>query len=289
MNSSVKIVLALSMTIGFWASAFVGIRFSLGAYHPGSLALLRFLIASLCMILLYSYSSDYKRPDLRDAIEMALLGVAGIGVYNLALNVGELTVSAGIASFIIGLIPLLTIILSYFFLSERVNAKVCLGVLISVVGMVIISVGEHDGVSFNLGTCYVFIATLMGAAYTVIQKKYLRRYPPIVVTAYVIWGGTVMLSIFTLELSHDIIYAPWSATLAVVYMGIFPAAIAYLCWSYVLSHMSASRASIYLYVLPFVSTVMGAIFLQEYPSALSMTGGIIALIGAAVAVRFRAK
>src|SRR5436190_2069276 len=104
-----------------WASAFVGIRAGLqGGYHPGPLALLRFTVASVfTLCLLPLLPAQRQRIRLRDKLRLFLIGVLGLGCYNLALNYGEVAVTSGIASFIISLSPVVTLIFAALFLSER--------------------------------------------------------------------------------------------------------------------------------------------------------------------------
>ena len=128
---SLKVKLALLLTLLFWASAFVGIRLGLSAYSPGALALLRFISASLIMILVYYRFPREPAMSWSIRIRIALIGIGAIGIYNLCLNIGEVTVSAGIASFVIGLMPVLTILLSVFFLKEHLNFYVWIGIGIS--------------------------------------------------------------------------------------------------------------------------------------------------------------
>ncbi|WP_408605517.1 DMT family transporter [Legionella tunisiensis] len=126
-----------------------------------------------------------------------MLGVAGIGIYNICLNYGELSVSAGVASFVIGLIPVVTIVLSVLFLQERPTPAVWGGILISFIGLLFLIIGEEsNSASMTSGVLVILIATFMGAFYTVAQKRYLRNYHPVAVTAWIIWGGTLMLLIF---------------------------------------------------------------------------------------------
>lgn len=285
--SSFKVNVAILITLLLWASAFVGIRIGLSAYTPGALALLRFLVASVCMFFIHRYFAHTNKIPWRARLQIMLLGVAGIGIYNICLNVGEMTVSAGVASFVIGLIPVMTIFLSIVFLKERPNALVWLGVAISFIGLLGILSGESATLAPDSGVLIILVSALMGGIYNVWQKKFLRDYHPAVITAWVIWGGTVMLLGFAPDLYREIGPAHTEATLAAIYMGIFPAAIAYVAWSYVLDNMTASIASAYLYALPVLSTVMGFCLLGERPSALSLSGGVIALFGALLASRAR--
>jgi drug/metabolite transporter (DMT)-like permease len=281
-SSSWKTYYCLAITIVLWASAFVGIRIGLAEYNPGALALLRFLTASIVMLLIYFRLPNRQTPTFNELVNLLMLGVCGIGIYNIALNYGELSISAGIASFIVGLMPVFTIGLSVVLLKEAFNHRIWHGIGVSMVGMVLIAYSQHaDNVSMK-GIFYVLVATFMGAFYTVMQKRFLSKFHPIEVTSFIIWGGTLIMLYYSPALVHEITKAKLSATVIAIYMGIFPAAIAYVAWSHVINNIPASKASIYLYLLPLVSTVMGIFFLHEIPPLLSIIGGLIALIGALV-------
>ncbi len=289
MQSTLKVNLALFMTIILWASAFVGIRIGLTAYSPGALGLLRFLVASACMAVIYNRMCLLTRMPWSDRLQLLALGIAGIGLYNVCLNYGEITVSAGMASFIIGLMPVITIVMSMLFFDEQQGRAVWFGIVISLSGLFLMTLGEHSQHSMVVGVMEILVSAFMGAMYTLMSRRFLKRYHPVAVTAWVMWGGTLMLMMFLPDLLREIAVARLESTLAVVYMGVFPAALAYVAWSYVLNHFSASRASMYLYALPLVSTLMGYFFLHEVPGKLSMIGGIIALAGAIIANRFRGQ
>jgi len=66
---------------------------------------------------------------------------------------------------------------------------------------------------------------------------------------------------------------------AIAYLGIFPAAIAYMSWTYVLSRISTAKAANYLYLVPFLAIAIAWIWLKELPSLLSVIGGIVTLTG----------
>lgn len=282
---SLKVKAGLFCAIFLWASAFVGIRMGLSSYSPGSLALFRFLIASVIMGLIYCRQSSGHEIPWSVRLQLALLGVAGIGVYNVCLNYGEQTVSAGVASFVIGLTPALTVLFSVLFLGERPGRSVYWGILISLSGLALMVLAGSNGASVGYGVLMVFIAALTSAAYCLLQKKYLQHYHPAAVTAWIIWGGTVSMLMFASSLWQEFSVASSLATWAVIYLGVFPAALAYLAWSYVLKALSASNASIYLYSMPVISSLLGLIVLHEQLSSLSLCGGFLAMVGAFYASR----
>jgi drug/metabolite transporter (DMT)-like permease len=286
---SVRVNCIIIIVIVLWSSAFVGIRFGLGGYSPGALAFLRFLVASLCMIIIYLSSGIKKRVLWKDRLQLIFAGMAGIGVYNICLNYGELSVSAGIASFVVGLMPVITVVLSQIIFREKLASGVWYGICISVLGLALLAIGEHTVVGMQQGILAILISALMGAILTIIQKQFAAIYHPVAVIAWIIWGGTLLLSIFLPEMWQQIRVAKLQTTAAVIYMGIFPAALAYLAWGYVLKHVSAVHAALTLYALPIVSTLMGFFFLHEQPSLRSLLGCSITLLGAFIANRAQVR
>ncbi|MGQ3888133.1 DMT family transporter [Legionella sp. CNM-1927-20] len=278
-----KVNCAIVCALLLWSSAFVGIRFSLESYTPGPLALLRFIVASVCMGIIYLRLPNKNKIPWLIRLQLLLIGVGAIGIYNICLNIGELTISAGIASFIIGINPVLTILLSIILFKEHTHFGIWVGVGISMFGLLLIALSGRNTAIHIEGVLIVFVSTIMSAIYNITQGYYLKTYHPIVVTSWVIWGGTLFLLYFLSDLRQEFFKASFEATLVVVYMGIFSAALAYLCWGYVLANVPVSKASIYTYALPLCSTALGFLLLGEKPSAMSFVGGVIALAGAFIA------
>ncbi|MFT4060030.1 MAG: DMT family transporter [Legionella sp.] len=284
-----KIGCGIMIAILLWASAFVGIRIGLSGYSPGALALFRFLVASVFITVIYYGQRVKKSVSWKDRIQLLIAGMAGIGVYNICLNYGELSVSAGIASFIMGLMPVLTVLLAFIFLQEKLSRGVWLGIFISILGLGILAIGDYSEPGVQQGILAILISALMGAILTIIQKQFTRTYHPVAIISWVIWGGTLLLLIFTPNLIQEIKTASWQTTASVVYMGIFPAAIAYLAWGYALKYLSAANASVTLYAMPLVSAFLGFILLNEQPSMRSLLGCSITLFGAFIAHRFQTQ
>ncbi len=282
-NSRVKLAVIVGVTL--WASAYVGIRIGLHGYTPGCLALFRYAVASLTIFLLYYTVPKKIKPAAKDILPLIITGLAGITLYNIFLNYGEMTVPAGIAGFIIGLVPVFVIIIAVIFLKEKVNRFTVVGVVISLMGLFCIAIGEMEHTKFDFGVVEILGSAILGSIYVTVQKPLLRKFNAIEVVAFAIWIGTFFLLPYLPKLIQQIPQAPLSATLAAVYLGIFPAAIAYAAWSYALKHLPATRVTTNLYFVPFLATLLGWLVIGEVPNRLSLLGGIIALCGAFVATR----
>ncbi len=274
-----KTKFALVLAIFLWASAFVGIRAGLRVYSPEGLALLRYLVASACMAIVYFRLPQKSALRLFDILALLAIGAVGIGMYNLTLNYGELSISSGMTSFITSQSPIITSIFAILFFGEKFNFARCMGFIVSILGVAFIALGEMGSLKWDMGIAYVLLATLAAGFYPVLQKPFLKKCHAIEATTYIIWGGTLFLAIYAPHLQQDLLTASMSATLTAIYLGIFPAAMGYVAWSYVLADISASRAVSFLYFTPFLATFFGWLYLDEIPVVISLFGGLLAIGG----------
>ena len=276
---------AVAGTVVLWASAFVGIRAALADYSPFHLALLRFLVASL-FLAVFAALGRVRWPAIQDLPRIIATGFFGIGIYNLALNYGAMTVSAGSTSFIISTAPIMTALLSIFFLGEKINRIGWAGMLLSFCGVNLIAFGEGGSLKFETGAVFVFFSAICTSIYFVIQKPLLARYGSFEVASYSIWVGTAVMLTFLPGLAAAVQGARLAGTLTVVYLGVFPAALAYFFWAYVLARFPASRSVSFLYLIPVVATLLAYLILHEMLSPLSLTGGGLSLTGVIILNRF---
>jgi len=270
--------LALLTSLMLWASGFIGIRVALTAYSPSHLAVLRFLAAS-ATILVYALIAGVRPPARKDLPYILLMGFISITVYHVALNAGERTVTAGAASMLVASAPIFAALLARVALHERLRVWGWIGIAISFAGVSFIAIGEGGGLRVSQGAFLVLIAAISTGFSVVLQKHYLKTYNVTDFSTHLILAGTLFLLVFLPGLGTAIRQAPLKPTLAVVYLGVFPATIAYLTWGYVLQRIPASIAASSFYTIPIFAIFLGWVVLREVPSALSIVGGALAFAG----------
>jgi len=280
-GTDAKAVAAAIATLVVWSSAFAGISVVVGpggGYGPGQAALLRFLVASATMGVV-AVVTKMRLPKLEDLPRIALAALFGITIYHLCFTFGETRVSAGASALIIASGPIWTALLAVFFLGERFNGWGWGGVALAFTGVAAIALGEGGGMHFEPMALLIMLASFSTAIYFVIGKKPLRTYSSLEFTSYVIWIGVLPMLYFLPGLIQQLPAAPASSTWTIVFLGIFPGALAYFLWSYALARMPASTTASFLYAQPVLATFVAWIWQGVVPGPVTLVGGAFALAG----------
>ena len=277
MFSRFQLPLAVGVSVVAWATAWVSIRVAVTAYTPAQLALGRYLVASAILLPLILR----RRPRFHKSDWPRILGAGlfGFTLYNLCLNAGEATITAGAAALIGSTIPVLSTLSALIFLGERVNSRVWSGSAFALAGVALIAWGEEKGIGFGAGAFLVMGAAICAALYNTLQKPLLRTYAALDVTAAAIFCGTILLVPLGGGLAGAVETAPLAATLNLLLLGAFPGALGYVLWMWCLAQMPIAKLMNYLYLVAPLSVLMGWLFLGELPSNLGLVGGAITLGG----------
>jgi drug/metabolite transporter (DMT)-like permease len=280
-------IVAVSVTLVFWASAFVAIRHLGQDFTPGSLSLGRLLVGALALGLVAAPQLKGKpKPTGREWASIVTIGVLWFGIYNVSLNEGEHHVDAGTASMLLQVSPIIIAVLATVFLSEKFSPYLAVGLGLAFAGVVLIGTADSDGGNRDLvGVLLCVVAAIVYSISVILQKPLVARLSALVVTWLACTVGAIVCLPFAGQLVDDVRAAPTSSILWVVYLGVFPTAIAFTTYAYALRHMSASNLGVTTYLVPPITIVMGLVFLSETPPSIAYAGGVLALLGVAVARR----
>ncbi|MEU3747617.1 MULTISPECIES: DMT family transporter [Streptomyces] len=291
-NRTSRLALAAAgVTVVLWASAFVSIRSAGAAYSPGALALGRLLAGTLVLglVLLIRREGLPPRAAWRGILVSGLLW---FGVYMVVLNWGEQEVDAGTAAMVVNIGPILIALLGARFLKESLPPRLVAGMAVSFAGAVAVGLsmsggsegsgGSSGAQTSALGVVLCLIAAAAYAGGVVAQKPALAHGSALQVTTFGCLVGAVACLPFAGQLVEEAGRAPLSATLNMVYLGVFPTALAFTTWAYALARTTAGRMGATTYAVPALVVLLAWLFLGELPGALTLAGGALCLAGVAV-------
>jgi len=133
-----------------------------------------------------------------------------------------------------------------------------------------------------LGVLLCVVAAMAYAAGVVSQKPGLRHASALQMTTFGCLIGAVACLPFAGQLVSQLGRAPLSATLNMLYLGLFPTALAFTTWAYALARTTAGKMGATTYVVPTLTVLMSWVALREIPGWLTLLGGVLCLAGVAV-------
>lgn len=275
---------AAAVTLLLWASAFVAIRHLGHVVGPGELSLGRLLVASLALGALLAVrrgrGTPVRMPRAADWPLLLVCGVAWFGIYNISLNAAEQRIDAGTAALVIQIGPLVVALLAAVFLNEPLHRWLVIGMVVGFSGVALIAQGSAGAAHLDaVGVGLAVLAALTYALGVLTQKPLLRRIPPLEITFLACLIGTVVCLPWAGDLVAVIREGTPGTIWWIVYLGIFPTAVAFTTWAYALTHTDAGKMALTTFLVPLIATVMAWLALDEVPPVLSFIGGGLAIAG----------
>jgi drug/metabolite transporter (DMT)-like permease len=276
---------AAGVTVLLWASAFVSIRGAAAYFPPGALALGRLLTGSVVLGAIMILRRE-SRPARAAWPGIAVAGLLWFGLYTFALSWGERSVDAGTAALVVNIGPILIALLGGWLLKEGFPPRLLAGLVVAFGGAAVVGLSMSDGHGSSVvGVLLCVLAAVAYAAGAVAQKPALRHASALQVTTFGCIAGTVACLPFSGQLGSALADAPASATLNIVYLGVFPTALAFTTWAYALARTTAGKMGATTYAVPPLVVLMSWAVLDEVPGWLTLVGGALCLAGVAVSRR----
>ena len=275
--------LLLILTTLFWSGNMVVGRAVRGDVPPFSLAFWRWTIAFLLTLPLALPHLRAQWPILRQNWRaVVILGLLGVGGYNTLAYIALQFTGATNASLLNSFIPVATIALSWMFLHKRLHGIEWLGVAISLAGVTtIIARGEFAtlaALTFNIGDLWMLGAVAVWALYTIgLQWRPAGVQPMLMLAAFTAVGLIALAPAYAWEIARGrTIHLSGTSLAAIIYTGTLPSFVGYIFYNRAVGEVGASKASLFIHLMPVFGTVLSAAFLGEVPQTYHFVG--IALI-----------
>lgn len=273
----------------FWAGNFIIGRAVRDAVPPVALAFWRWTLAA-ALVAPFGW-----RPLRRDwALLRAhlpavlLLSLLGIATFNTLIYLGLHTTTALNAFLMQALMPVMIVLISRLVFRDRVVPLQGVGIVLSLAGAVVVVVhgdlGQLLGLRLAPGDALVLVAVVSYAGYS----AFLRWRPPLPPMAFLLviftLGATMLLPFYLWEsLSGDPVRLTWTTVGSFAYVGVFPSILAYLAFNRGVELLGASRAGLFMHLMPLFGAVLSVALLGERLRPYHAMGGALIVGGIALA------
>ncbi|WP_223921365.1 DMT family transporter [Geobacter sp. AOG2] len=287
-----QIYFKLVLTTFFWGGTFVAARFAVHEVPPLFAAACRFGIAAAVLLALVARQAQRRGEtfpvprNLREVLALSSLGLTGIFCYNAFFFSGLKLTGAANGSLIVAINPLLTAVLSAWWLRERIRPFQAAGLVVSLMGVGVIvtrgDVGAFRTLSFNHGDLLLLGAPLSWAVYSILGKRAMSTFSPLVATAYAALSGSLLLiPAAALEAlggagPHRFSLLGWLAILQLALLG---TVIGFVWWYEGVKTLGASRAALFVNLVPVFGTLLASLLLGERLGLPLLWGGTLVIAG----------
>ena len=266
------------VTIFFWSLAYVLTRLTLQYFSAFSLGFLRYFVAS-CALIVMAVAAKMQLPRRKDLPWFLAAGAIGFFFYMIAFNQGQATVTAATGSVVIATVPVITALFARFVYKETLKKFQWLAIGVEFLGVSVLTL-MNSTFSVNAGLLWLLLAALALSIYNLLQRKLTKQYTALQASTYSILFGTCLLAIFAPASFREIGDAPARQYLYLAILGIGSSAIAYVSWAKAFSKARrTSQVSNYMFVTPFLTSILGFLMAGEVPDQATLAGGSIILLG----------
>ncbi len=264
-----RLIGAFAAVYIIWGSTYLAIRFAVDTMPPFLMAGVRFLIAGgiLYTLMASRGTPAPKRIHWRSTLIIgALLLLAGNG----GVVWAEQRVPSGIASLLVAIVPLWIVLIDWLRPGgSRPGLPVMVGVLVGLAGIGLLVIGgdETSKPVDILGIISILIASICWAIGTFYARRATLSSSSLQTTAMeMLCGGALLLLVGTVTGEWgrlDVAKISLTSVLAVIYLIVFGALVAYTAYTYLINHAPPARAATYAYVNPVVAVFLGWLFRGE--------------------------
>ena len=243
---------------------------------------IRAMVATISVAAFYSIKyKKIKVIELQDAKYFVGTGILSFVFFNWCLFTAMNETSLAVATILLYTAPTIVMVLSVFLFKEKMTKIKFVSLGLTFIGCVFVTFsGQSSGIQVStLGVLAGLGAGLGYALYSIFGRYALQKYDSITVTLYTFIFATIVLTPFVDIPEMISLFTNFSSIFYAVILGIFSTTMPFLLYTFGLTHLESSKASIIATLEPIVATVIGITLFAEGITLLKVTGIIIVVLG----------
>ena len=270
-----------------WGSSFLWIKIAVGEIGPATLAAIRLLFGLLGLLLVMRLQRQAFPRTAEHLPAYLFMGAFNTAIPFVLISWGETRIDSGLAAILNATVPLFTIVIAHFWLSdERITSTRLAGLLVGFSGVVVL-MSRDLGVSVVTrsvwGQVAVLVASISYAVAATFSRRHLRGHPPLLQATMVVLFADLFTWLTALAGERPVRLPVLPVTwFALVWLGLLGSCTAYLLYFYLINAWGPTRSSLVAYVFPVIGLLLGIIFLNEHADWRLLVGSGLVVAGIAV-------
>ncbi len=275
---------ACALASGFWGCGFFFGKIALAEMNVGAMVFYRFAFAMLGLLpMLFTHRPNLNRREWHWLLFGSFLGIP---LQFLLQFRGLSMTTVSHASLMVGTMPVILAVGAVLFAEERLQALGWAALAVSTTGAALIALGGDHHPTANgpslTGDLLVVLSMAIALFWILINQRLIARHSPVVVSAYGLLAGFLMLCacvppIWGLPPVHGISLKAWAALAA---SGLLCTASTTLLWNWGMTRVPASQAGVLLNIEPLMGSVLGVVLLHEHLGGFAYGGGAMIVLAA---------
>lgn len=277
-----KSIIYIILTAFLFGTMEIALKIGGMSFNPIQLTFLRFAIGGL-MLLPFSINDLKNRKyhlTKSDILYLFSLGVICICISMALFQVGVMKVNANLASVIISMNPMFTMIFAYFIVHEEFTKKKALVIVLSMIGLVIVANPSKilSGENNILYIMITVIAAVTFGLYTAMGKLRIGKIGGLTQNSFSFLFGSAVLLVILVFNKYPIVEGINTKSLPLVlYLGIFVTGAGYYCYLKAIELAGPSTASIAFFIKPVIAPIL-AFFVLNEKITLNIVIGVLLIV-----------
>ena len=284
-NRSPLIHVLLVLPPLFWAGNTVLARGIADLIPPVSMSFWRWTIA-LLILLPFTWKQTLKDwSKIKESWKIIfLLGLFGIASFNTLLYTAAHSTTALNIALTQSVMPVAIVLISFVLFRERITRIQLFAIILCMLGAGYIVIhGDWQRflqLKFVIGDLLMLLAVSLYALYSVLLRKRPDIHPMSFLTTTFAVGVILLLPFFFWEIQRT---PPLQLTqpviISLLYVGVCPSILAYLCWNKGIQEVGANQAGLYINLVPLFASLLAVMFLGERFQGYHMAGIVLIASG----------
>jgi drug/metabolite transporter (DMT)-like permease len=275
-----------------WSASFLWIKIALDEVGPLTLVAYRVLFGLLtglavALILRIPLPRDWKTWRI-----FAVLGLFNVAIPFFLITWGEQSIDSAVAAILNATVPLFTVILAHFFLSDdKISLPKITGLLIGFAGVILLLSKDLGAKAHNsaIGQAAVILASLSYAGSYIYARKHTADVPGQIRGMLPLFSASAIMVVAAPLAESPLIIPQLPITwVALLWLGVLGTGLAMIMQYYLVHEIGPTRATLVTYIFPLGGVLLGVIFLHEQLSW-QLTSGAILIISSIAVVNWKKK